>query len=226
MTTPNPAGFGAAAQDALARMAEARQVLLKETQAVHDLMMVALTNAMRPGDVIAQGLPPHASINPVLFVTHAGVHRGRSYDAVAFEIVSAPTLVINPDHLNASGWRCDAIPISNKTGKPMSARAGGKFNVDPKSTVELRGVLAGGFEGVPCASQDPTDQLVAFATTFAHGRPDPAEVRASIEARREATRRANEAHILKLAAEDPEGFEGGIYLGDTGLLRGRGLGKP
>lgn len=211
---------------ALADMGAARQALLAKTQAVHDLVAAALANALRPGDVVAHDLPALPSVQPTVFVKRLGVARGRGYDAVAFEVISAPTVVIHPENLNNCEWTCTAVPISNKTGKPMSARTGGKLRTDSGSTVVLRATIPGGFEGVVCASQDPADRLAAFVTTYQAGRPDVGPVRDALLARREASRQAKEADTLRRLAEDPNGFLNGVYLGDSGpgLLRGKGLG--
>lgn len=60
--------------------------------------------------------------------------RGNDRGTRVFRIESFPRVEVNATHPILSSWRCDATPISEKTGKAMS---GSSHGADSRDTVEI-----------------------------------------------------------------------------------------
>jgi hypothetical protein len=64
--------------------------------------------------------------------------RGADRGTKVFRIESSPSVEVNTSHIDLSVWRCDATPISEKTGKDMS---GASHGADSRQTVRLQAHL-------------------------------------------------------------------------------------
>jgi hypothetical protein len=106
--------------------AEAAEVALCEA------LQTALRARMPVGLVIditpVRGLAEHLHATK----TMKGADRGTK----VFRIESAPVVEVSPRHPTHASWTCRATPISERTGKDMSAATHG---CDSRSTVTLKG---------------------------------------------------------------------------------------
>jgi hypothetical protein len=129
------------------------ETLIKDAQAAHDLartkrsaveesLLEALRQIIPSGMIIntrALGQQPDCVLT---LKTVTGNDRGTSI----FRVERICSVEVNLTHLSLSKWVCEAIPISEKTGKDMSASSGNSRH-GTRNNVRLQGyVLLGCFD--------------------------------------------------------------------------------
>lgn len=62
--------------------------------------------------------------------------RGNDRKSWVFQVASPPRVTVDAPHYDMASWTCQAIPISEKTGKPMS---GATHGADSRDTVTITG---------------------------------------------------------------------------------------
>lgn len=123
----------AAAAEKMLVAAEEADVAARATTAELCGALAAVAGQLLPvGTVIdlrvRRGLPEY--LHSVK--TTSGNDRG----TFVFQVAAAPRVDIKIPHFELASWSCEAFPISEKTGKPMS---GATHGANSRSTVMIRG---------------------------------------------------------------------------------------
>ena len=120
---------------ALKKMSDA-YAKLTTSLAIAEAQIGALMNRLlKPGMTIQRKIRG----NPY-WLQRVTTIRGNDRGTNTFVIVSLVAVAINPSHPELSTWSCEAIPISEKTGKPMDGSSHGADGNKP--TVRLTGDIA------------------------------------------------------------------------------------
>lgn len=135
VSTPVSSSRAAALLDSLHKTRRAKEVLQQESEVLKRQLESLFSLAMPVGmrlERLARGSP--------IWARNFNVLRGNSRGTKLFEIASSISVEVNPTHVEISTWSCEAIPISEKTGKAMSGGSHGA-NSSGKDTVLIRGYL-------------------------------------------------------------------------------------
>lgn len=135
VSAPEPPVQAASLLESLQKTRHAKEVLRRETLALTHQLEALFCQAMPQGarlERFVKGAP--------IWARNFTVNRGNSRGTNLFEVASPISVEVDPTHVEISIWSCEAIPISEKTGKPMSGSAHGS-NARSSTTVRIRGYL-------------------------------------------------------------------------------------
>lgn len=125
-----------AAVDAVERAEAAAIEYRAAKEDIERVLTTSLQKVFKVGDVIYIGrLFSERKMNPC-FLRAVAVTLGNSRNTPHFRIASMPVVTVNMGYLDMTKWRCEAVPISEKTGKDMS---GNTHGCRGKNTVILEG---------------------------------------------------------------------------------------
>lgn len=106
-----------------------------------EVKMLAWLRARMPVGLVinTKGTPNSQNPRPPYLLDVKTIH-GNSRGSGLFRIEKVRCIELHPRHLHLSKWQCDATPISEKTGKDMSAAAGNSRSTN--QFVVLQGSIA------------------------------------------------------------------------------------
>lgn len=126
-------------EESVLQSIEAAQAAKERLEAAKESLKTNLETVIRallkPGTIIKR----HKRGNPA-WLTHVQVLRGNDHGTNTFRIASEPEVEPNINIPDISTWVCEAIPISEKTGKDMAGAVHGHNSLI--QTVRLEGYMA------------------------------------------------------------------------------------
>jgi hypothetical protein len=96
-----------------------------------EVMLVAIRKLLPPGTVLELNKRPVPE-----YLVRVKTMRGNDRGTRTFRVVSVVAVEVDPHFPELAKWICDAVPVSEKTGKDMSAATHGSTRGD---TVRLHG---------------------------------------------------------------------------------------
>lgn len=105
---------------------QAREEYDQKKEAVEQKMFEWLKKRMPVGTVInTKGVPNSDNPRPS-YLQNVSIMKGNARGTGLFRIEKIRDVEFNSSHTDMSRWNCDATPISEKTGKDMSAAPGNR----------------------------------------------------------------------------------------------------
>ncbi|MBU9200057.1 hypothetical protein KTD31_01395 [Burkholderia multivorans] len=126
----------------------------QEADAAREAMAAVLLNAMRR--LLPAGTILKLDQRPIPeYLIRVRTMSGNDRGTRVFRVEQVVRVEADPSHPELSTWICDAVPISEKTGKDMSAATHG---ANSRTTVRLHGDI--GYLGIEESTEAARDRLL------------------------------------------------------------------
>ncbi|MEX3984087.1 hypothetical protein AB4Y45_34600 [Paraburkholderia sp. EG287A] len=132
----------------------------READAASDAMAAVLLQAMRK--ILPEGTVIELNRRPVPeYLLHVRTLSGNDRGTRTFRVVNVVAVDVDPTRPELSKWMCDAVPVSERTGKDMK----GSTHSRSSDTVRLHGDV--GYLGIDESIEASRDRLVSMVAANA-----------------------------------------------------------